>query len=165
MDATGAAAVNPDLYTASVFGAPTRFDLFLGLADAGYSYTISSVEIVVRAAAATSKNWDFMYRDGSENTHILSGTAIAPQTGSDALTTYSIDLTGESLGATDSAVGWNTTTSGGLRIAFWEADGGNNDNLQIDAIRLNGTVIPEPATLGMVALMGGGILFTRRLMM
>ncbi|MCK4564842.1 MAG: PEP-CTERM sorting domain-containing protein, partial [Verrucomicrobia bacterium] len=32
-------------------------------------------------------------------------------------------------------------------------------------VLVNGTVIPEPATLGMVALFGGGLLFIRRRLM
>lgn len=35
----------------------------------------------------------------------------------------------------------------------------------VDDVVLNGTVIPEPATLGMMALLGGGILFVRRRLM
>jgi len=162
MDGTGDAVVNNDLYTASTFGAPTRFDLWLGKADLGYSYTVTNVEIVVRAAANGSKEWDFMYRDAddSEN-HIIAGSSIAQQGGTDPWTTYSIDLTGETgLNANFNAMDW--TSAQGLRIAFYEATGDNADNLQIDQIRLNGMVVPEPAVLGLVVLVGTSFLFIRR---
>ena len=36
------------------------------------------------------------------------------------------------------------------------------DRFRIDDFSINGTVVPEPATLGMVAALGGGMLFIRR---
>lgn len=163
-DGTGTAAANTDLHTASTFGAPTRFDIDLGWATLGNSYAITNVEIVVRASNSAGTEWDFGYRDGGGTTHLVSGGLIATQSGADPLTTYSIDLSGEGLSATDSAATWNLTGTGRLRVAFFEPTATGNDNLQIDAIRLNGTVVPEPAALGLIVIMGGGFLFVRRLM-
>ena len=163
-DGTGTAAANNDLYTASTFGGPTRFDLDLAQAALGSSYTITNVEIVVRASN-TPANWEFGYRDTVGTTHLLAGGEIANQSGVMPLTTYSIDLSGEGLIATDSSTAWNTGGTGELRILFYEAAGTGADNLQISAIRLNGTVIPEPATLGMVVMVGAGLLCIRRTFM
>jgi hypothetical protein len=160
-DGTGTAAANNDLFTSSTFGGPTRFDLDLAQATLGLSYTITNVEIVVRASN-TPANWEFGYRDTGGTIHLLAGGEIANQSGASPLTTYSIDLSGEGLTATDSSTAWDIGGTGELRILFYEATGNNADNLQISAIRLNGSVIPEPATLGLVTILGAGILGFRR---
>ena len=156
-DGTGTAAANTDLHTASTFGSPTRFDIDLGLAATGYSYTITTVQIVVRASNSAGTQWDFGYRDGNGTAQVISGGSIATQSGANPFTTYTIDLTGEGLTATDSAVAWNTTGTGRLRVMFFEPTADGNDNLQVDAILINGTVVPEPATIGML---GVGALIT-----
>lgn len=162
-DGTGTAAANPDLHTASTFGAPTRFDVDLGLATTGDAYTITSVEIDVRASNSAGTNWDFMYRKASDSsTVIVPGGAIAVQSGADPVTTYVIDVTAEGLIASDAATAWVTSGTGKLRFGFYEANGAvaPSDNLQIDAIRFLGTstAVPEPMTLIVlgVTLLGVG---------
>lgn len=147
-DGTGAAAANNDLFTSSNFGSTTRFDVDLGLAATGQTYTITSVEIDIRASNSAGTNWDFMYRDTNGVNQILSGGAITVQGGTAPRTTYSITIAG-GLVATDSAVAWNTGNE--LRFAFYEANGTGADNLQIDAIRFIGTTIPEPSAYAMIA--------------
>ena len=155
-DGTGTAAANTDLHTASTFGGPSRFDLNLGFANSGQSYTISSVEIDIRAAN-TSASWELGYRDTGNVTHLVGLKTIGTQSGSNPITTYSIDLTGEGLTATDSTLSWINDGTGNLRWLFYEADGTNNDNFQVDAIRVIGTVVPEPGTpliIGALSLVG-----------
>ena len=124
-----------DLHSASTFGAPTRFDLDLGTAAAGQSYTITSVEIDVTAASADTYHWDFMYKDLSGKNQIISGGNIAIQTAAGGTRTYKI--TGLNLTATDSTTDWNTIHE--LRFAFWDSAGSEDkDNLRIHAIRVIG---------------------------
>ncbi len=87
-------------------------------------------------------------RDGGQTvTNIVSGTLTdVAGGGATSLTTAAFDMTGFSNIAI-SFMGSSVTTTG-LTI----------DNVSIDAI-------PEPATLGMVAVFGGAILFVRRKMM
>jgi hypothetical protein len=159
-DGTGAALANNDLHTASTFGNPSRLDLNLGLAKEGKSYTITTVEIDIRAANTTA-SWEFGYRDTSNATHLVGLQTISTQTGADPITTYSIDLTGEGLTATDSTQTWINSGTGNLRWAFFEATGTNTDNFQIDAIRVIG--IPEPGTpLIIGALSAIGLIRRRR---
>ncbi len=151
-DSTGAAATNTDLFTGSSFGSPTRFDLNLGLASSGNSYSVTSVQIDVRAAA-TSPTFEFWYRNSSTAANIMSGsTVIASQLSTAVITTYTINTAG--ISATDSTSTFDRST--GLRFAFYESTGTNNDNLQIDAIRVIG--VPEPTTA--VMLLGGAGLLT-----
>ncbi|QDU90927.1 hypothetical protein Pla175_43410 [Pirellulimonas nuda] len=166
-DATGAAAANPDLHTASTFGAPTRFDVDLAFAAAGATYTITSVEIDVRASNSAGTNWDFMYRKPDNTTAILPGGAITVQSGADPITTYSIDVTSENLTATDSATAWSASGTGKLRLGFYEATASGNDNFQVDAIRFIGTsssAVPEPTAACLLGLsLAGAVLARRRL--
>jgi hypothetical protein len=155
-DGTGTAAANIDLHTSSTFGSPTRFDFNLGFANSGQSYTINSVELDIRAAN-TSASWEFGYRDTSNVAHLVGLQAISTQSGQNPISTYSIDLTGEGLTATDSTLSWVNSGTGNLRWMFFESNGTNNDNFQVDAIRVIGTVIPEPGTpliIGALSLVG-----------
>ncbi|MEM9185127.1 MAG: hypothetical protein AAGB00_01370 [Planctomycetota bacterium] len=146
------AAVNNDLHGSVTFGSPTRFDIDLGTAAPGTSYTITGVEITVRASNKAGSEWAFGYRKSSDSSvEIIDGGLITTQPGTVPPATYAIDLTAENLVATDSSVPWNTGGTGELRFFFAEPAPGNtppnsNDNLQIDSIRILGTVIPEPAT-------------------
>ena len=151
-DGTGTALANNDLFTGSNFGSPTRLDFDLGQAATGETYTITSVEIDIRASNRPGTNWEFMYRDTSSANQILAGGAIPTQSGTDPIGTYSINIGGAGLTATDSSTDW--LVGNGLRFAFYEADGaGPSDNLQIDAIRIIGTSsVPEPSAY---ALIGG----------
>lgn len=149
-DATGAAATNVDLHTGSTFGGPTRFDLLLGLADAGFSYTITSVEVDIRASANTV-SWEFGYRKPDTSTVLSATESIFSQSGADPISTYSIDLTSEGLNANDSTRNWVIGGTGDLRWLFYEGTGTNNDNFQLDAIRVIGTVVPEPSTALLVS--------------
>lgn len=155
-DGTGTAIANIDLHTASTFGNPTRLDLNLGFANTGQSYTITSVELDIRAAN-TSASWEFGYRDTSNTTHLVGLQTITTQSGLNPVTTYSIDLTSESLTATDSLLSWVNSGTGNLRWEFFESTATGNDNFQIDAIRVIGTVVPEPTTpllLGSLSILG-----------
>lgn len=156
-DATGTAATNTDLFTSSSFGSPTRFDLNPGVATVGNSYTITGVEIDVRASG-TAVSWEFGYRQTVTNTVFLTGLqTIAIQSGTDPITTYFIDLTAAGLSATELATTWVNDGTGKLRLNFFEATGTNNDNFQVAAVRLVGTAVPEPSLpllLGSLGMLG-----------
>lgn len=155
-DGTNTAATNTDLHTASNYGGPTRLDLFLGLANSGFSYTITSVEVDIRASANTV-SWEFGYRKPDNSTPPSSTVTISSQSGTDPIATYSIDLTSEGLTADDSTRNWVPTGTGFLRWLFYETTATGNDNFQVDAIRVIGTVVPEPSTallLSGLALLG-----------
>lgn len=154
-DGTNTAATNTDLHTASTFGGPTRLDLFLGLANSGFSYTITSVEVDIRASANTV-SWEFGYRKASDSSTVLTtATSISSQSGANPISTYSIDVTTEALAADDSTRNWVTGGTGDLRWLFYEGTGTGNDNFQVDAIRVIGAVVPEPST----ALLVSGLAF------
>lgn len=162
-DGTGTAAANNDLHTSSTFGNPSRFDLDLGNAAAGFGYTITRVEIDVRASNKATTGWDFGFRDLATNiTTVLSGGLIATQSGADPIATYGIDLA-SALVATDTTTTWNQSGTGELRFGFFDtADGVTvNDNLQIAAIRVIGESVPEPGSLALLGL-GGVIMAVRR---
>lgn len=74
--------------------------------------------------------------------------------GGNAVQAFSIDATGTTLNA-------GTTYTFGLTVSNPTPDGGNN--IALDTLTLH--AIPEPATLGLVALFGGGVLFIRRRLM
>lgn len=151
-DGTGTAAVNNDLFTASNFGGTTRFDLDLGNAAAGQSYTITRVELDIRATNAAGGTWEFGYRKASDNSTVLVGSeAIATQSGTDPIATYFIDLTSHSLIATDSSTVWSTAANGELRWTFYDATAEGADNFQVAGIRVIGTTIPEPSTYALLA--------------
>jgi hypothetical protein len=137
-DSTGTAIRNADLYTASSYGGTSRLDMNPGAATTGQTYTINSVQVDVKAAA-TAVRWQFAYQkaDGATNT-LVGNVTIATQTSSDPITTYTIDLSGEGLTATEEATAW--TVSQGMRNLFYETtSGANNDGFEVDAIRLIGT--------------------------
>lgn len=160
-DGTGSAATNTDLFTVTTFGGPSRLDVELGLAAPGQSYTITSVEVDIRAAASTP-TWEFGYRKTSDNSTVLLGAqTISSQSGLDPVSTYTIDLSSENLTADDTTSSWVLGGSGKLRWLFFESDGSNNDNLQVDAIRIIGTVVPEPSSL-LLALLSLPALVRRR---
>ena len=154
-DGTGTAAVRTDLIDSTAFGSTSRFDVDLGYAASGFSYTITSAEITIRASNDAGATFSFGYRDTLNATQVVGATAIALQAGSDPLTVYSVDLSGEGLAATVSSTTWNTTNTGELRFLFHDTSADvANDNFQVSSIRLIGdvTVVPEPSTY---ALIGG----------
>ncbi|BCX47634.1 hypothetical protein HAHE_15420 [Haloferula helveola] len=159
-DGTGTAATNPDLHTASTFGGPSRIDLALGVASTGQSYTITSIEIDIRASNSTGTTWEIGYRKPDTSTVLLGSQPISVQGGTDPLGTYSIDLSGESLTATDSTLAWVEGGTGNLRLLFHEPTSTGNDNFQIAGIRVIGTAVPEPTLLALVA--PALLLFLRR---
>jgi hypothetical protein len=153
-DGTGTAAANADLYTVSTFGGPTRLDLDLGFATTGANYTITTVEIDVRESNSAGTTWEFGYRRASDNTtHTVGAQTISVQSGADPITTYSINLVAANLTADDTSRTWVNDGTGKLRFLFFQSSGTNNDNLQIDAIRVIGVPEPSAALLGVLGLL------------
>ena len=153
-DGTGTAATKTNLINTSTFGSTSRFDLDLGLAATGFTYTITSAQVVIRANNEADATFQFGYRDTGGTAQIVGAELISTQSGAIPLSTYSIDLSGAGLTATDSTVAWDTGGTGELRFLFYDAaaDDALNDNFQVAAIRLEGTVVPEPSAY---ALIGG----------
>jgi len=143
---SGTAAVNNDLWEASNVGNPTRVDFRLGLAAAGHSYSLTTIQIDVAAVSQTDIVFEFGYNNGTNQvfgtTQTLTGAG-----------TYSIDISSLGLDATDSAQDWNANN--GLRFMFYETTNNNSDGLQISGARVIGTSIPEPsaALLGSIGLL------------
>lgn len=153
-------AFNNDVHTATGHGNPTRFDLGLGVATTGNSYSVEYAEVDV-FRAARGGTFEFTYRDMVGGTVIAQSIAYASQTTGTA-TTYRITLS-TALTATDLAQGWDTTGTGRLRFGFFEANGDPTtgaDGLNIRSVRLGGTVVPEPSA----ALLGaiGSLMLLRR---
>ena len=171
-DGTGTAAANGDLINNSVFGSTSRFDIDLGFAASGFSYTITSVEVDIRANNEDGSTFQFGYRDynatpGAGATNVIGSELIATQSGANPIATYSIDVSGEGLTATSSAVSWDTSAQGELRFLFYDAttDDGLSDNFQVAAIRIVGTTnaIPEPSSYAlMTGMLGLGCILLRR---
>jgi hypothetical protein len=136
-DSTGTAARNTDLYTVSNYAGPTRLDMVLSNAVAGQTYTITAVQIDVRAAATTNIVWQFGYQrvvGAVTNNNIIGNVAIAAQTTNAPISTYTIDLSSEGLTATDSSTAW--IVSQGLRCLFYQPTGATaDDGFEVDAIR------------------------------
>ncbi|HAV12930.1 MAG TPA: hypothetical protein DCX06_05480 [Opitutae bacterium] len=158
-DGTGTAAVRTDLINSAAFGSTSRFDVDLGFAATGFSYTITSVEISVRANNDDGSTFAFGYRDTGGSEQVVGAELVSTQSGLDPLGLYSIDLSGEGLTATVSSTSWNTSGTGELRFLFYDATTGEtaNDNFQVHSIRIIGdvTAVPEPSSYALIAGMLG----------
>jgi hypothetical protein len=166
-DATGTAVVQGNVFNNANpnFGSPSRFDVALDAAAAGTTYTITSLEIDIRANNDGDINFTGGYRDLSNSTQIVGGTIIATQSGMDPITTYSVDMTSAGLTATDAGTNWNTTGTGRIRFTFNDsATGGASDNFQVAGFRVIGDVVavPEPSSLALLALVGVGTIARRK---
>ena len=102
--------------------------------------------------------WSLAISQGTTSDPDMSGNLPLVEVAGYTFESKVITLTGLT-GLTDTTVTFDFTLT---------IDAGNN-NLgranTMDNVVLTGTAIPEPATLGMVALFGGGILFIRRKLM
>lgn len=156
-DGTNTAAVRGDLMNSTAFGSTSRIDVDLGFAATGFSYTITSAEIDIRANNDDGSTFAFGYRDLNNVTHVVGGTSVATQAGTAPISTYAVDLSSEGLAATINSTTWDTGGTGELRFLFYDATTGEtlNDNFQIDAVRLIGNVVPEPSSYALIAGMLG----------
>jgi hypothetical protein len=155
-------AFNNDVHTATGHGNPTRFDLALGVATTGNSYSVEYAEVDV-FRAARGGTFEFTYRPTVNGTPVVQSIAYLSQSTGGA-TTYRITLP-TALAATDSTQGWDTTGTGRLRFGFFELNGDPTtgaDGLNIRAVRLGGTVVPEPSTALLGALGALALLRRRR---
>ncbi|MDZ8119041.1 PEP-CTERM sorting domain-containing protein [Pontiella agarivorans] len=106
--------------------------------------------IVLRYAAASTNPGEFhisIEETGSPLSTAGDTVFFAKTASYDDWTTISINLSGES----------------GDVFHFAWADTSNNGGVNVDYV--NFQAIPEPATAGLIALVGGGLFFIRRLMM
>lgn len=136
---------NPDLHTQSTFGAPTRFDFRLGFAAPGMTYTVTGVSVVVATADANNVQIGLNYRRGGND---ISGpmTTIPQNTPA----TYHLDATAHNLTATANSTSWDMAA--GLRVEFYEPNGGDTDQLAVRQVTVHGTVNGIPAILTEVKL-------------
>lgn len=150
-DGTGTAATNGNLHDSSTFGSPQRFDFDLGNAATGLTYTITSVELDIRANNDDGSTFQFGYRDTGGDAQIIGSELIGTQGGADPIGTHSIALSGLGLTATDSSTAWNISGTGELRFIFFDATtDAVNDNFQVAGMRIIGTV-PEPSSYALLA--------------
>lgn len=152
----GNGAFNNDLHNASTFGGPTRFDLSLGLATTGNTYSIDYAEIDV-ASSVSSPTFEMTYRLGAAapgGTQTFGGSTLIASSAGTA--TYRINLTG--LSVTDTTRTYDNSGTGRLRLNFFEGDNANADGLNISAVRVG--MVPEPSAALLGAL--GGLLLLRR---
>ena len=168
-DGTGTAVVKSNVLNGGPnFGSTSRFDVALDAAAAGSTYTITSIEIDIRANNDGDINFAGGYRDLSGAAQIVGGTIIATQSGADPITTYSVDMTSASLAATDLGTNWNTSGTGRIRFLFNDGPTGTvapvSDNFQVAGFRVIGdvtTAVPEPSSIALLGLFGVGVLGRR----
>jgi hypothetical protein len=151
-DGTGTAVAQGNvLNTGPNFGSTSRFDIALDSAAAGMTYTITSIEIDIRANNDEDINFAGGYRDLSGDPQIIGGTIIATQSGADPITTYSVDMSSAGLTATAAGPNWNTTGTGRIRFLFNDGPLGTvapvSDNFQVAGFRIIGDVSGGPGVL------------------
>jgi hypothetical protein len=156
--AGGTAVVHSDWANSLTQTSGTRFDINLEEAAAGKSYTITNLEFNVTASDVTDTGYTvFWYEGGAWKNSGLSSVVPADTTG-----LVSIDLTSFSLDADETGADWMTAGTPYLRLVLSDSDA-TPDTLAIDYIQLNGTVIPEPVSLGLFSVAGLMVLCLRRL--
>jgi len=141
-NSTGTAVKNTDLYSGVMnFGNPTRFTMRLELASTGHAFTVTAAQIDVKAASGSTL-WAVGFRDREGVDRVVGPEAISIQGESEETTTYTIDLSGEVLTASDNTMAWDKEA--GIRWLFREsASGIDVDDFQVEAIRLIGTISTE----------------------
>lgn len=119
-------------------------------ADAGYKVDLTSIDLSAwRNGGGAAPNFTFQVSiDGGALQEY--GTTISAGTPG-AFTDYTFT---ETLSSVD----------GGTAEIFYAPTPATTGNIHVNGLTVNGgiTAIPEPATLGLVALFGGGIVFIRR---
>ncbi len=167
-DGTGNAAAQATiLNTASAnFGSTSRFDAGLSFAAPGFTYTITSLELDMRANNEANARFAAGFRDLGGTGVTFGEIALATHSGA-APMSYSIDVTSLNLFATSSTTSFGNAASDGIRFLFRKnGDTAGGDNFQVDAIRLIGTVtpVPEPGSFLLTAIGGvfGFMAYRRR---
>jgi hypothetical protein len=166
-DGSGTAAKNSATGNEGVVGTDLLFSPGNTTADAYViaRYTIGAADLVDGTSASIAgsfrnlvvRNTSNAASQGSVDVFIYKNTDLlwSVDQADDAATASMLSQTLGTYNLTD------VTVAEGDTISFVVGWNGNNAR---DETALNGTinVIPEPATLGMVAVFGGGILFVRR---
>ena len=112
-------------------------------------------ELTANRGTSTINADSFSYLAGSTRELIIDGGNADPGAFSVTLMSLATDtFSGAELTAMQGILQTSNIDSGTLSLANGDQD-----------LVFTGTVIPEPATLSLIAVMGGGILFVRRLMM
>ena len=109
---------------------------FMGYTDAYEDGEVGSVDYTLDDGA----NWI--------NAATFDNTVVGPW---QPLTGFALDTTT-----------WTATEKAQFGFRFGANGNLFTEHLRIDDVALNTSTIPEPATLGLIAAMGGGILFIRR---
>lgn len=97
-------------------------------------------------------------------TYNNSGTSDTMYVNFDEAVSFVVDTNSTSIGINISNSGYlRLKAQDGFEVSRYNLANGNLNNLEMK-ISVAGTVVPEPATLGLVALCGGGLMVIRRIM-
>ena len=143
----GGVAGELNLKNFHITAAPGRGEFYYTLtADAGKTINVNSLTMTSRrngGGAPTKLKWWVSIDGGAFDVYgaVVTGVPVA-----EVSNTFTESIAG----------------AGSLTFKFLLDDATANGNIHFNQFEIDGSVIPEPATLGMVALFGGGILFIRR---
>ncbi len=137
----------PAFFGAANFGSDSYFHFSI-TSDIGYTYDVDDLTFDYKRDGVNAwTSYDVQYS--------LNGGAFSSiGSGSLSGTTYS------TITADNGGIGL-TGLSGETVFRIYVSDGVDATRLYNDNVTVNGSVVPEPATLGLVALFGGGVLFIR----
>lgn len=154
-DFADAAQANYDAVTNSFSGG---YQTFTVTADAGKTLDLTSLDFgIARGGTSGGPRGYVMYA-------AIDGTLIDPASYIQRIDADTTSLRSAPLATSVDLTGAAYQGISNVTFRFYAMSDSAGRTIGFDAMTLNGSVIPEPATLGLVAAFGGGILFVRRLL-